>query len=72
VAGQIKAMQETTSASVVALRKIAEQIKQLETTATSIAAAVDQQSVAGQDLARSIDLAARRVTGPLRRKTVTL
>ena len=59
VAGQIKAMQETTSASVEALRKIAEQIKQLETTAVSIAAAVDQQSVAGQDLARSIDLAAR-------------
>jgi len=59
VAGQIRAMQETTSASVDALRKIAEQIKQLETTAVSIAAAVDQQSVAGQDLARSIDLAAR-------------
>jgi len=59
VAGQIKAMQETTGASVDALRKIAEQIKQLETTAVSIAAAVDQQSVAGQDLARSIDLAAR-------------
>jgi len=59
VAGQIRTMQETTTASVDALRKIAEQIKQLETTATSIAAAVDQQSVAGQDLARSIDLAAR-------------
>jgi len=59
VAGQIRTMQDTTSASVNALRKIAEQIKQLETTATSIAAAVDQQSVAGQDLARSIDLAAR-------------
>jgi methyl-accepting chemotaxis protein len=59
VAGQIRAMQETTGASVDALRKIAEQIKQLETTAVSIAAAVDQQSVAGQDLARSIDLAAR-------------
>jgi methyl-accepting chemotaxis protein len=59
VAGQIRAMQETTVASVDALRKIAEQIKQLETTAVSIAAAVDQQSVAGQDLARSIDLAAR-------------
>jgi len=59
VAGQIRAMQETTGASVDALRKIAEQIKQLETTATAIAAAVDQQSVAGQDLARSIDLAAR-------------
>jgi methyl-accepting chemotaxis protein len=59
VAGQIRAMQDTTTASVTALRDIAQQIKQLETTAVSIAAAVDQQSVAGQDLARSIDLAAR-------------
>ena len=59
VAAQIRTMQETTGASVAALRKIADQIKQLETTAVSIAAAVDQQSVAGQDLARSIDLAAR-------------
>jgi methyl-accepting chemotaxis protein len=68
VAAQIRTMQDTTSASVTALRKIAEQIKQLETTAVSIAAAVDQQSVAGQDLARSIDLAARsaeEVTGSL-------
>ncbi len=59
VAGQIRAIQETTSASVEALRAIASQIQQLEATSVSIAAAVDQQSVAGQDLARSIDLAAR-------------
>ncbi len=59
VAGQIRAIQETTSASVEALRSIASQIQQLEATSVSIAAAVDQQSVAGQDLARSIDLAAR-------------
>lgn len=59
VAGQIRAIQETTSASVEALRSIASQIAQLEATSVSIAAAVDQQSVAGQDLARSIDLAAR-------------
>ncbi len=59
VAAQIRAMQDTTGASVSALRDIAQQIKQLETTAVSIAAAVDQQSVAGQDLARSIDMAAR-------------
>jgi methyl-accepting chemotaxis protein len=38
---------------------IAGQIEQLETTAVAIASAVDQQSVAGQDLAQSIDLAAR-------------
>ena len=59
VSGQIRAIQETTTASVEALRSIAEQIQQLESTAVSIAAAVDQQSVAGQDLARSIDRAAR-------------
>jgi methyl-accepting chemotaxis protein len=59
IAEQIRAMQDTTSASVAALRAIAGQIEQLETTAVAIASAVDQQSVAGQDLARSIDLAAR-------------
>ncbi|ALE17359.1 hypothetical protein AMC99_02073 [Altererythrobacter epoxidivorans] len=59
VAEQIRAMQDSTGASVSALRTIAEQVQQLETTAVSIASAVDQQSVAGQDLARSIDLAAR-------------
>jgi methyl-accepting chemotaxis protein len=59
VAEQIRAMQSTTGASVSALRAIASQIEQLETTAVSIATAVDQQSVAGHDLARSIDLAAR-------------
>jgi methyl-accepting chemotaxis protein len=59
VAAQIRSIQDTTTASVDALRSIAEQIQQLESTAVSIAAAVDQQSVAGQDLARSIDRAAR-------------
>lgn len=59
VAEQIRAMQSTTGASVSALRAIASQIEQLETTAVAIASAVDQQSVAGHDLARSIDLAAR-------------
>lgn len=66
IAEQIRDMQDTTGASVSALRSIAGQIQQLETTAVSIATAVDQQSVAGQDLARSIDLAARgteRVSG---------
>lgn len=59
VADQIRAMQDSTGASVNALRTIADQVEQLEATAISIASAVDQQSVAGQDLARSIDLAAR-------------
>lgn len=59
VAEQIRSMQDTTGASVNALQTIAKQVEQLETTAVSIASAVDQQSVAGQDLARSIDIAAR-------------
>ena len=59
VAQQIRDMQDTTGASVNALRMIAQQVEQLESTAVSIASAVDQQSVAGQDLARSIDIAAR-------------
>lgn len=59
VADQIRTMQGSTTNSVTALRTISKQIEQLETTAISIASAVDQQSVAGQDLARSIDLAAR-------------
>lgn len=59
VAEQIRAMQSTTGASVRALRAIAGQVNELESTAVSIASAVDQQSVAGRDLAQSIDLAAR-------------
>ena len=59
VAGQIRAMQDTTGASVNALRSIADQVQELEVTAVSIASAVDQQAVAGEDLARSIDMAAR-------------
>ncbi|MEM6908957.1 MAG: methyl-accepting chemotaxis protein [Pseudomonadota bacterium] len=59
VGEQIRAMQDTTGASVSALRAIAGQVKELENTAVSIASAVDQQSVAGQNLAHSIDLAAR-------------
>jgi methyl-accepting chemotaxis protein len=59
VAFQIGNMQESTTASVEALRSIGTQIQKLETTAVSIAAAVDQQAVAGQDLARSIDATAQ-------------
>ena len=58
VAAQIRGIETTTGASVSALRTIAKQIAELETTAVSIAAAVDQQSIAGRDLAQSIDLAA--------------
>ena len=59
IAGQIRGMQNSTGDSVGALKAIAGQIQQLEATAVSIASAVDQQSVAGQELARNIDTAAR-------------
>jgi methyl-accepting chemotaxis protein len=59
VAEQIRSMQDKTTESVNALQAIMKQIRELEETSISIAAAVDQQSIAGQDLARSIDLAAR-------------
>ena len=59
IADQIRTMQDSTGASVTALRSIGAQIAQLETSAVSIASAVDQQTRAGQELARSIDIAAR-------------
>ena len=59
VADQIQAIQKSTGASVSALKTVSTEIQQIEATAIAIASAVDQQSVAGQDLARSIDLAAR-------------
>lgn len=59
IAAQIRAMQDSTGDSVGALKAIAGQVQQLEATAVSIASAVDQQSVAGQELARNIDTAAR-------------
>ncbi|ABC64339.1 methyl-accepting chemotaxis protein [Erythrobacter litoralis] len=59
VSDQIQAIQQSTGASVSALRTVSREIQQIEATAIAIASAVDQQSVAGQDLARSIDSAAR-------------
>lgn len=59
IAAQIRAMQNSTGDSVSALQAISGQVQQLEATAVSIASAVDQQSVAGQELARNIDTAAR-------------
>ncbi len=58
ISEQISAMQGTTGASVKVLRTIASEVHELETTAVSIASAVDQQSVAGRDLAHSVELAA--------------
>ena len=59
VEAQIRAIQDSSSSGAISLRRISEEVTELQSTATSIASAVDQQSVAGQELARSIDLAAR-------------
>lgn len=59
VADQIHAIQKSTGESAQALHQITGKISQLEETTVSIASAVDQQSVAGQELARNIDMAAR-------------
>lgn len=58
VAAQIKAMQNSTDSSVEALHLIADHIFQVEENVTGIAQAVDEQSVASQDLARNLDMAA--------------
>lgn len=55
----IRQMQDSTVESVSALRIVSQEVIALETTATAIASAVDQQALAGQDLAQSIDMAAR-------------
>lgn len=56
---QIRAIQSSSHASAAALRRIGEEVGTLQMTSVAIASAVNQQSVAGQDLACSIDLAAR-------------
>lgn len=59
VSERIRAVQQSTGASVSALKTVGKQIAELESTAIAIASAVDQQSIAGRDLARSIDRAAQ-------------
>lgn len=57
VAAQIRAIQDSSKASVEALRTVNTQIAELGATSISIATAVDQQSIAGRELAQSIDRA---------------
>jgi len=58
VADQIRAIQGSTEQSVTALRRIGEQVREMEGSATAIAQAVDEQSMASRDLARNLALAA--------------
>ncbi len=57
VSAKIASMQASTSSSAGALTAIGERIREVEATATTIAGAVDQQSLSSQELARSLDLA---------------
>ena len=58
VADQIRAIQGSTGESVAALRRIGEQVREMEGSAIAIAQAVDEQSLASQDLARNLSMAA--------------
>ena len=58
ISGLISIVLGRTDASVEALASISKQVSLLESTSTSIASAVDQQSVAGTDIAQNIDRAA--------------
>ena len=57
VSAKIASMQASTSSSAGALTAIGERIREVEATVTTIAGAVDQQSLSSQELARSLDLA---------------
>ncbi|WP_432199619.1 methyl-accepting chemotaxis protein [Erythrobacter sp. W53] len=54
----INDMQSATNTSAEALRTVAQEVVELEQTSVAIAAAVDQQSISGDDLAQSIGLVA--------------
>lgn len=56
---EIREIQESTEGGVRALQAISEKVNALEIISVSIAAAVDQQSVAGRELAQNVDMAAR-------------
>jgi methyl-accepting chemotaxis protein len=58
VADQIRAIQSSTGESVAALRRIGEQVRAMEGSSIAIAQAVDEQSLAGRDLARNLATAA--------------
>ncbi|MCS6854940.1 MAG: methyl-accepting chemotaxis protein, partial [Elioraea sp.] len=58
IAAQIAAMQGATGQAVSAIRSIADTIRRIETIATSIAAAVEQQGAATAEIARSVQQAA--------------
>ncbi|AKM07606.1 methyl-accepting chemotaxis protein [Pelagerythrobacter marensis] len=59
IAGQVTAVQQASTANIGALREIGEHVRNVETNATAIAQAVEEQGNASRDLAHNLDLAAR-------------
>ena len=59
IAGQVKAIQDATDASVHAIEGVTETINRVNQTATAIASAVEEQAAATQEIARNIQEAAR-------------
>ena len=62
IAAQIKAIQDATATSVASILGITESITQMNETATSIAAAVEQQGAATQEISRNVTQAAQGTT----------
>jgi methyl-accepting chemotaxis protein len=58
VVEQIQAMQGSTEESVAALQQVGERVREMETSAIAIAQSVDEQTMAGRELARNLALAA--------------
>lgn len=58
VANQIEAIQASTRESVAVLRRIGEQVREMEGGAVAIAQSVEQQTAASRDLARNLAMAA--------------
>ncbi|GGJ01648.1 methyl-accepting chemotaxis protein [Neoroseomonas lacus] len=63
IAGQITAMQAATNASVVAVRAIGETIQRMDSVATAIAAAIEEQGAATREIARAVQQAAEGTSG---------
>ena len=60
IAAQITGMQKATTRSITALGAIERTIRDISAISNTIAAAVTQQGAATQEIARSVDVAARR------------
>lgn len=68
IGGQIASIQNTTGASVIAIKQISQTISQISSIATAIAAAVEEQGAATSEIARNVQRASegtRQVAGSI-------